>query len=69
MIEAQAVGDYVERGRRLKHTPEKALDAAWIRLMRAQVAAPSQEHDTRLLDIEAEYALRGIKPPYELLEV
>jgi len=60
VIGAQEISDYVERGRRLKHTPEEALEGAWISLMRAQAAAPGPEYDTRLLDIEAEYSLRSI---------
>jgi len=67
VITAQAVSDYVNRGRRLEHTPEEALEAAWISLMRAQAAALVQAHDTRLLDIEAEYSLRGLEPPREVM--
>ncbi|WP_114947355.1 hypothetical protein [Microvirga calopogonii] len=63
----QAVQDYVSRGRRLEHSPEEALAAAWIVLMRAWAKAPGMGHEPRRIDIEAEYSLRGLKPPYELV--
>jgi hypothetical protein len=62
----RAVQDYVSRGRRLEHSPEEALAGAWIGLMRAWVKAPEKGQDPRRADIEAEYFLRGLKPPYEL---
>jgi hypothetical protein len=61
------IHDYVSRGRRLKRTPELALAAAWIVLIRARVASPESEKDPRLVDIEAEYSLRGSAPPYEVV--
>lgn len=63
----QAVQDYVSGGRRLEHSPEEALAGAWVGLMRAWAKAPGIGHDTRRVDIEAEYSLRGLKPPYELV--
>jgi hypothetical protein len=63
----QAVQDYVSRGRRLEHSPEEALAGAWIHLIRAWAKAPGMGHDPRRVDIEAEYSLRGLKPPYELV--
>jgi hypothetical protein len=61
-----AVQDYVSRGRHLERSPEEALAGAWISLMRAWVKAPEKGQDPRRVDIEAEYSLRGLKPPYEL---
>ena len=61
----RAVQDYVSRGRHLERSPEEALAGAWIGLMRAWVKAPGKEQDPRRADIEAEYSLRGLKPPYE----
>jgi len=63
----QAVQDYVSRGRRLEHTPEEALAGEWIHLIRAWAKAPEMGHDPRRVDIEAEYSLRGLKPPHELV--
>jgi hypothetical protein len=50
----RAVQDYVSRGRRLEHSPEVALAAAWISLRRARATSTRQLQDTRLKDIEAE---------------
>jgi hypothetical protein len=61
----RAVQDYVSWGRRLEHSPEAALAAAWMSLRRARATSTRQLQDTRLKDIEAEYALRGLKPPHE----
>jgi hypothetical protein len=61
----RAVQDYVSRGRRLEHSPEEALTGAWIALMRAWAKAPDMGHEPRRVDIEAEYSLRGLKPPNE----
>jgi hypothetical protein len=63
----RAVQDYVSRGRRLEQSPEEALAAAWIALMRAWAKAPEKGQDPRRVDIEAEYSLRGLKPPYEFV--
>jgi hypothetical protein len=63
----RAVQDYVSRGRRLEHSPEEALAGAWIALMRAWAKAPDIGHEPRRVDIEAEYSLRGLKPPYEFV--
>jgi hypothetical protein len=59
----RTVQDYVSRGRRLEHTPDEALAAAWISLGRARATSTRQLQDNRLKDIEAEYSLRGLKPP------
>ena len=59
----RGVQDYVSRGRHLEHTPEVALAGAWISLRRAWATSTRQLQDTRLIDIEAEYSLRGLKPP------
>jgi hypothetical protein len=69
MAETQmrAVQDYVSRGRHLERTPEEALAGAWISLMRAWAAAPEKGQDSRRMDIEAEYSLRSLKPPYEFV--
>jgi len=68
VMRAQAVSEYVSRGRRLEHTPDRALEAAWISLRRARATTLEQENDTRLLGIESEYSLRGIEPPYEFAQ-
>jgi hypothetical protein len=64
----RAIQDYVSRGRRLEHTPEEALAGAWVGLMRAWATNPEKGQDPRRVDIEAEYSLRGLKPPYDLVE-
>jgi hypothetical protein len=61
----RTIQDYVSRGRHLEHTPEEALAGAWISLRRARATSTRQLQDTRLKDIEAEYSLRGLKPPNE----
>ena len=63
----QAVQDCMSRGRRLEHSPEEALAGAWISLVCAWAKAPEMGHDPQRVDIEAEYFLRGLKPPYELI--
>ena len=70
MAEAQMrlVQDYVNRGRQLEHTPEETLAEDWVSLMRAWAAAPESGQDPRRRDIEAEYSLRGVQPPYELVK-
>jgi hypothetical protein len=68
MTQPKEVSDYVSRGRRLEHTPVEALAGAWINLMRAWAAAPEKGPDIRLMEIEAEYSLRDLKPPYELVK-
>ena len=68
MAEPNEVSDYVSRGRHLEHTPVEALAGAWMNLIRVWAAAPEKEPDIRLVDIEAEYSLRGLEPPYELVK-
>lgn len=67
MADAQlrVIQDYVSRGRHLNHTPEETLAGDWVELMRAWAAAPEKGQDPRRRDIEAEYSLRGMQPPYE----
>jgi hypothetical protein len=67
LAEAQMrkVQSYVTRGREFEHTPEQDLAAAWVDLMRAWAASDQTEQELRRIDIEAEYSLRGLKPPYE----
>ena len=69
MADAQlrVIQDYVSRGRHLEHTPEETLAGEWVALMRAWAAAPEEGQDPRRRDIEAEYSLRGVQPPYELV--
>ena len=59
------VQDYVNRGRRYEHTPEATLANDWVDLMRAWAAAPEKGQDPRRRDIEAEYSLRAMQPPYK----
>ncbi len=70
MAEAQMrmLQDYVNRGRHLEHTPEEILAEDWVNLIRAWAAAPEKGQDPRRRDIEAEYSLRGVQPPYELVK-
>ena len=70
LAEAQMrkVQDYVNRGRELEHTAEKDLAGEWVELMRAWAASDKVEQDLRRIDIEAEYSLRGRKPPYKLVK-
>ena len=69
MADAQlrVIQDYVSRGRHLEHTPEETLASDWVRLMRAWAAAPRKGQDPRRRDIESEYSLRGVQPPYQLV--
>ena len=57
--------DYVNRGRLLENIPEETLAEDWVSLMRAWAAAPEEGQDSRRRDIEAEYSLRCVQPPYE----
>ncbi len=57
--------EYVSRGRHLNHTLEETLARDWIDLMRAWATAPEKGQDPRRRDIEAEYSLRCVQPPYE----
>ena len=70
LAEAQMrkVQDYVSRGRAFEHTPEHDLGATWVDLMRAWAASSKIEQDLRRIDVEAEYSLRGLKPPFELVK-
>ncbi len=69
MADAQlrVIQDYVSRGRHLEHTPEQTLARDWVELMRAWAAAPEKGQDPQRRDIESEYSLRGVQPPYELV--
>jgi hypothetical protein len=69
MADAQlrVIQDYVSRGRYLEHTPEETLAGDWVELMRAWAATPEKGQDPRRRDIESEYSLRGVQPPYELV--
>ncbi len=59
----------MSRGRHFEHTPQQILAEDWVSLMRAWVAAPEEGQDPRRRDIEAEYSLRGVQPPYERVKV
>jgi hypothetical protein len=60
----RSVQDYMSRGRHFEHTPQVILAEDWVSLMRAWAAAPEEGQDSRR-DIEAEYSLRCVQPPYE----
>ncbi len=62
------IQDYVNRGRPLEHSPVETLAEDWVALMRAWAAAPEKGQDPRRRDIEAEYSLRGVQPPYGLVK-
>jgi hypothetical protein len=70
MAEAQMrmIQNYVNRGRLLENIPEETLAEDWVSLMRAWAAAPEMGQDPRRRDIEAEYSLRGVQPPYALVK-
>lgn len=57
--------DYLRRGRRFEALPNDALAALWINGMRAW-AGTVHPRPTDLDDADAEFALRGMRPPYEL---
>ena len=61
----RSVQDYMSRGRHFEHTPQEILAEDWVSLMRAWAAAPEEGQDSRRRDIEAEYSLRCVQPPYE----
>jgi len=63
----QLVQNYVSRGQRYEHTPQEALARDWVDLMRAWAAAPENGQDPKRRDIEAEYSLRGLQPPHDLV--
>jgi hypothetical protein len=61
----RSVQDYMSRGRHFEYTPQQILAEDWVSLMRAWAAAPEEGQDSRQRDIEAEYSLRCVQPPYE----
>ncbi len=63
----RVIQDYVSRGRHLEHTPEETLAGDWVELVRAWAARPENGQDPKRRDIESEYSLRGLQPPYELV--
>jgi hypothetical protein len=62
----QHVRDYASRGRRFEKTPVDQLQGEWVLLVRAWATNPHEHNNPRRADIEAEFTLRGLKPPYEM---
>jgi hypothetical protein len=62
----QHVGDYASRGRSFEKTPIDQLQGEWVLLIRAWATNPHEYNNPRRADIEAEFTLRGLKPPYEM---
>lgn len=63
----QNLRDYVSRGRNLEKAPIEQLHGEWVASMRAWATDPQKNHNPRRDDIEAELALRGLEPPYEMV--
>jgi hypothetical protein len=63
----QQVRDYSSRGRSLESTPVAQLQGEWVALMRAWVTNPHEFRNPKRADIESEFTLRGLEPPYEMV--
>jgi hypothetical protein len=63
----QVVRDYASRGRGLESVPTDQLRGEWVALMRAWVTNPHEFRNPKRADIESEFALRGLEPPYEMV--
>ncbi|PVE24311.1 hypothetical protein DC522_11625 [Microvirga sp. KLBC 81] len=64
----QQVRDYASRGRSLEKTSIERLQGEWIALVRAWVTNPHEHSNPQRADIEAEFTLRGLEPPYEMVK-
>ncbi|MPR10694.1 hypothetical protein [Microvirga tunisiensis] len=63
----QLVQDYASRGRSLEKVPTDQLRGEWVALMRAWVTNPHEFRNPQRADIECEFTLRGLEPPYEMV--
>jgi hypothetical protein len=63
----QLVQDYSSRGRSLEGVPTDQLRGEWVALMRAWVTNPHEFRNLKRADIESEFTLRGLEPPYEMV--
>ena len=63
----QLVRDYAGRGRSLEGAPIDQLRGEWVALMRAWVTNPHEFRNPKRADIESEFTLRGLEPPYEMV--
>ena len=64
----QQVRDYASRGRSHEITPVAQLQGEWVALMRAWVFNPHEYNNPRRADIEAEFTIRRLDLPYELVK-
>jgi hypothetical protein len=64
----QSVRDYAGRGRSFEKAPIDRLQGEWVALMRAWVFNPHEYNNPRRADIEAEFTIRGLDLPYELVK-
>jgi hypothetical protein len=62
------VQDYISRGRSLECTSIDELAGEWVSLIREWAADLRRAQDRRRADIEAEYQLRGLEKPYEIVK-
>ncbi len=63
------VARYAREGRRHAHLDRAALQHAWVRAVRAMAEnVRSTARRERQHDLEAEYRLRRVEPPYHLVE-
>jgi hypothetical protein len=71
---AMASGDmrrtqsYVDRGRQFKDATTEDLQTLFVQMFRIWGADPWWEGRSRLEDVEAEYKLRGVEPPFALVK-
>jgi len=71
---AMASGDmkrtqsYVDRGRQFKDATAEDLQTLFVQMFRIWGADPWWEGRSRLQDVEAEYKLRGVEPPFALVK-
>jgi hypothetical protein len=63
----QIVRDYASRGRSFERMPTNQLQEEWVALIRAWVTNPHEYNNPRRADIEAEFTLRGLEPPYGMV--
>jgi hypothetical protein len=71
---AMASGDmkrtqsYIDRGRQFKDATAEDLQTLFVQMFRIWGADPWWEGRSRLGDVEAEYKLRGVEPPFALVK-
>jgi hypothetical protein len=63
-----SVADYAERGRKYAALSDVELSSAWVQTIRASARdTHNKEQRTAQADYSAEFSLRGIDPPFNLV--